>query len=201
MKWRKNKTSGAIQEKNKFSNAAGLTGGISANVDNLALGAVDLVLVRRRQLSFDHDGVLGPGLQRPDQVTRVLRLLAVIGGPGRSVHVGNQPAVGAARVLPVELSHVRVRPAGDIMMWSEMRKQTIPAVSLKSQTKQTFNMSAWLNCNFNTWLVLTPLCKEPWSLASLCSPAARRAPTSTWSCCRRSWSWWTSAVWSHLLDE
>lgn len=103
-------------EKKQFSDAKGLTGGISANVDNLALGPVDLVLVGCRQLSFDHDGVLGPGLQRPDQVTGVLRLLAIIGGPGRRLHVGDPPAVGAARVLPVELSHVRVRPAGDIVM-------------------------------------------------------------------------------------
>lgn len=91
---------------------AGLTGGVSADVDDLALGPVHLVLVGRRQLSFDHDGVLGPGLQRPDQVAGVLGLLAVVGGPGRRLHVGDPPAVGAARVLPVELGHVLVRPAG-----------------------------------------------------------------------------------------
>lgn len=99
--------------KDKSSKDAGLTGGIRANVDDLALGPVDLVLVGRGQLSFDHDGVLGPGLQRPDQVTGVLRLLAVIGGPSWRVHIGDLPAVGAARVLPVELSHVPVRPGGN----------------------------------------------------------------------------------------
>lgn len=100
------------RSKDRFGKAAGLTGGVGANVDDLALGPVDLVLVGRRQLSFHHDGVLGPGLQRPDQVAGVLRLLAVVGGPRRRVHVGDPPAVGAAGVLPFELRHVPMRPGG-----------------------------------------------------------------------------------------
>lgn len=87
--------------------AAGLTGRVGAQVDDLALGSVHLVLVRGGQLGFDYDGVLGPRLQRTDQVPGVLRLLAVRGAR-RSIDVGDRPAVGAARVLPVKLCHVPV---------------------------------------------------------------------------------------------
>lgn len=69
-----------------------LTGGIGANVDDLALGSTNLVLVRCRQLSFDHDGVLGPGLQRSDQVTGVFCKPAVRGARWW-IDVGNCPAV------------------------------------------------------------------------------------------------------------
>ena len=86
-----------------------LTGGVGAHVDDLALGAVNLVLVGSRQLGLDHDGVLRPGLQGADQVTRLL-LLPVLGGARGRVHVRDHPAVGAASVLPVKLSHVGKGP-------------------------------------------------------------------------------------------
>lgn len=117
--------------KDKFSKASQLTGGVGANVDDLALGPVDLVLVGRRQLSFDHDGVLGPGLQWSDQVTGVLRLLSVIGGPRRRVHVGDHPAVGATRVLPFELRHVPVRPGGATQRLSDWAEERLQAANIR----------------------------------------------------------------------
>ena len=68
---------------------------------------MDLVFVRGRQLGLDHDGVLSPGLQRSDQVARLL-LLPVFGGTGWWIHVRDQPAVGAASVLSIELSHIGI---------------------------------------------------------------------------------------------
>ena len=84
-----------------------LTGGVGAHVDDGALGAAHLVVVGGRQLRLDHDGVLRPGLEREEEVARLA------GGRGalRRLHVGDHPAVGAARVLPVKLGHVPVRPA------------------------------------------------------------------------------------------
>lgn len=46
-----------------------LTGGIGADVDDFALGPVDLVFVWGGELGLDHDGVLCPGLQSQDQGT------------------------------------------------------------------------------------------------------------------------------------
>lgn len=86
-----------------------LTGGIGADVDDLAFGSVNLVLVRCGQLSFDHNGVLGPGLQWSDQVPRILCLLAVR-GTGRRVDVSDRPAIGATCVLSIELRHILVWP-------------------------------------------------------------------------------------------
>lgn len=86
---------------------AGLTGRAGQDVDDLALGSVRLVLVRGGQLGFDHDGVLGPRLQRPNQVSWVFRLLAVHGAR-RRLDVSDGPAVRAARVLSVKLCHVPV---------------------------------------------------------------------------------------------
>ena len=89
-----------------------LTGGVGADVNDLALGSVNLMLIRCRQLSFNHYGVLGPGLHRSDQVPRVLHLLA-FGGTGRSLDIGNRPAVRATRVLAIKLGHVPIRPGAD----------------------------------------------------------------------------------------
>lgn len=38
-----------------------LTGGVGPDVNDLAFGSVDLMLVGRRELGLDHDGVLRPG--------------------------------------------------------------------------------------------------------------------------------------------
>lgn len=86
-----------------------LTGSIRLNVDDLGLGSVDLVLIRRRQLRFDHDGVLGPGLQRSDQVPRVVCLLS-LRGTRRRIDIGDHPAVRAAGVLSIKLGDVLIRP-------------------------------------------------------------------------------------------
>lgn len=83
-----------------------LTGGVGADVDDLALGSVDLVLVGGRQLGLHHDGVLRPGLERQDEVARLDLARVTLGGAARRVHVGDHPAVGAAGVLAVELGHV-----------------------------------------------------------------------------------------------
>lgn len=66
-----------------------------------------LVLVGRRQLGLDHDGVLGPRLQRSNQVLWVFRLLAVRGAR-RRIDISDGPAVRAARVLSVKLCDVPV---------------------------------------------------------------------------------------------
>lgn len=89
-----------------------LTGGIGADIDDLTLGSVNLVLVRRGQLSFDHNGILGPGLQLPDQVPWIICLLAVC-GTGWRLDISNRPAVGATRVLSVKLCHIPERPGAD----------------------------------------------------------------------------------------
>ena len=81
-----------------------LTGGVGAHVDDLALGAVNLVLVGSRQLGLDHDGVLRPGLQAGQQNSGV----GVLVGP--QLHVHHVPAVGAAAVLPLELCNVLIWP-------------------------------------------------------------------------------------------
>lgn len=73
---------------------------------------MNLVLVRRRQLSFDHYGILGPGLQWSDQVPRIIRLLAVR-GTQRRINISNRPAVRATRVLSIKLCHILVRPGAD----------------------------------------------------------------------------------------
>lgn len=86
---------------------ARLTGRAGPDVDDLALGSVRLVLVRGGQLGFHHDGVLGPRLQRSNQVLWVFRLLAVRGAR-RRVNISDGPAVRAARVLSVKLCHVPV---------------------------------------------------------------------------------------------
>lgn len=65
------------------------------------------MFVRRGQLGFDHDGVLGPRLQWSNQVLWVFRLLAVRGAR-RRIDIGNGPAVRAARVLSVKLCDVPV---------------------------------------------------------------------------------------------
>lgn len=89
-----------------------LTGGIGADIDDLTLGSVNLVLVRCGQLSFDHNSVLGPGLQWPDQVARIICLLALC-GTGWRVDISNRPAVGATRVLSVKLCHILEWPKAD----------------------------------------------------------------------------------------
>lgn len=89
-----------------------LTGGIGADIDDLTLGSVNLVLVRCGQLSFDHNGILGPGLQLPNQVPRIISLLAVC-GTGRWVDISNRPAVGATCVLSVKLCHIPEWPGAD----------------------------------------------------------------------------------------
>lgn len=87
----------------------GLTGGVGANVDDLALGSVDLVLVRGWELRFHHDGVLRPGLQWQDEMTRLKLLFVPLRGSTWRVHVSDHPAVGAAGVLPVKLGYVLKR--------------------------------------------------------------------------------------------
>lgn len=89
-----------------------LTGGVGAHVDDLALGPVDLVLVRGGQLGFHHDGILSPRLQRHDEVTGLRLVLLPFRGSPWGVHVSDHPAVGAAGVLPVKLRHVLER-SGD----------------------------------------------------------------------------------------
>lgn len=96
-----------VKKTNCFE-AAGLTGCVGQDVDDLALGSVHLVLVRRGQLGFDHDGVLGPRLQGSNQVLWVFRLLAVRGAR-RRIDISDGPAVRAARVLSVKLCDVPVR--------------------------------------------------------------------------------------------
>lgn len=70
---------------------------------------MDLVLVRGRELGLHHDGVLCPGLQGQDEMTRFKLLFAPLCGSARRVHVSYHPAVGAAGVLPVKLSYILKR--------------------------------------------------------------------------------------------
>jgi len=83
-----------------------LTGGVGANVDDLALGSVDLVLVRGWELGFHHYGVLRPGLQRQNEMTRFNLLFVSLRGSTWRVHVSDHPAVGAAGILPIKLGYV-----------------------------------------------------------------------------------------------
>lgn len=83
-----------------------LTGSVGADIDDVALRPVHLVLVRRRQLGLHHDGVLRPRLERQDEVTRFDLLLLAIAGSPRRVHICDHPAVGAAGVLSVKLGHI-----------------------------------------------------------------------------------------------
>lgn len=88
---------------------ASLTGGVGADVDDVALGPVHLVLVGRRQLGLHHDGVPRPRLERQDEVTGFELLLVALGGSPRGVHICYHPAVGAAGVLPVKLGDIAER--------------------------------------------------------------------------------------------
>lgn len=67
------------------------------------------MLVRGWELSFHHDGVLRPGLQRQDEVTRLKLLFVPLCGSTWRIHISDHPAVGAAGVLPVKLSYVLKR--------------------------------------------------------------------------------------------
>lgn len=73
---------------------------------------MDLVLVRRRQLGLDHDGVLRPGFQRKDEVARFYFVFVSFGRAMRRVHVRDHPAVGATGVLPVKLGYILERSFG-----------------------------------------------------------------------------------------
>lgn len=85
-----------------------LTGGVGAHVDDLAFGPADEVVVGGGELGFDHDGVLGPGLQRHDDETRLVLAFALGVTLGR-LHVCDRPAVRATGVLAVILRHVLIR--------------------------------------------------------------------------------------------
>lgn len=123
LKWfKKNKT--------KCFEAAGLTGCVGLDVDDLALGSVHLVFVRRGQLGFDHDGVLGPRLQWSNQVLRVLRLPAVRGAR-RRIDIGDGPAVGAARVLSVKLR--------DVPVWTGTERRAQMLISADRPTSLELN--------------------------------------------------------------
>lgn len=72
--------------------SASLTGGVCSDVNDLAFRSVDLMLVRRGELGFDHDGVLRPRFQRSDQVPRLFWFFAG-SRARRGVNVCNHPAV------------------------------------------------------------------------------------------------------------
>lgn len=101
-----------------------LTGGVGADVDDVALGPVHLVLVGRRQLGLHHDGVLRPRLERQDEVTRFDLLLVALGGSPRRIHICYHPAVGAAGVLPVKLGHIPERSLVEEKRGRNKRKTT-----------------------------------------------------------------------------
>ncbi len=66
------------------------------------------MVVRGGELGFDHDGVLGPGLQRHDEETRIALAFA-LGAAFRRLHICDRPAVRATGILPVIFSHVLIR--------------------------------------------------------------------------------------------
>lgn len=86
-----------------------LTGCIGSNIDDLALGPVDLMLVRGWELGLHHYGVLRPGLERQDEMTWLKLFFFPLCGSARRVHISYHPAVGAAGVLPVKLGYVLKR--------------------------------------------------------------------------------------------
>lgn len=96
----------APETREKQTCETSLTGSVGADVDDVALGPVHLVLVRRGQLGLHHDGVLRPWLEWQDEVTRFELLLLAVAGSPRRVHICDHPAVGAAGVLPVKLRHI-----------------------------------------------------------------------------------------------
>lgn len=128
--------------------AAGLTGRVGPDIDDAALGSVHLVLVRGGQLGFDHDGVLGPRLQRSDQVPRVICLLAVRGARGR-INISDCPAVGAARVLSVKLCHIPVRTGTQRRGGERKRKisadKALPLDSDMTIKGSTYIELVWIN--------------------------------------------------------
>lgn len=128
--------------------AAGLTGRVGPDIDDAALGSVHLVLVRGGQLGFDHDGVLGPRLQRSDQVPRVICLLAVRGARGR-IDISDCPAVGAARVLSVKLCHIPVRTGTQRRGGERKRKisadKALPLDSDMTIKGSTYIELVWIN--------------------------------------------------------
>lgn len=135
--------------------AAGLTGRVGPDINDLALSPVRLVLVRGGELGFDHDGVLGPGLQRSDQVPWVICLLA-LRGARRRIDISDCPAVGAAGVLSVKLCHIPVW-TGKTRRAGEGKCKYQLALSLDSD--QTVRGSTW--CKFILEKTLTPLYREP----------------------------------------
>lgn len=86
-----------------------LTGGIGADIDDLALGSVDLVLIRSWQLGLHHDGVLCPWLQWQDEMTGFHLLFVPFCGSTWRVHIGYHPAVRAAGILSIKLGYVLKR--------------------------------------------------------------------------------------------
>lgn len=106
------KLSQVISSKSKSRTVLRLTGSIGADVDDLALCSVDLMFIRSRELGLHHDGILRPRLQRQYEVSGLLLVLSV-GGARWRIHVCYDPAVRAARVLPVKLGHVSVWPGED----------------------------------------------------------------------------------------
>lgn len=85
-----------------------LTAGVGADVDDFALGSLDLLVVGDRQLRFHHDGVLRPRFQLHQETARVS---LSVRRPRRRLHIRDHPTVRAASILPIVLRHVLIRTA------------------------------------------------------------------------------------------
>lgn len=85
-----------------------LTSGVCLDIDDVTLGPVCTAFIRKGDQGLDKDGILGPGLETTHQPPRVVLWLGVV-GPRRRVNIHHCPAVGAARILPIEFCHVLVR--------------------------------------------------------------------------------------------
>lgn len=83
-----------------------LTGSVGANVNDFTLCAVDLVLVRRRELGLHHDGVLRPGFQRKDEIARFNFSFVRFRRSMWRFHICYYPAIGAAGILPVKFGYI-----------------------------------------------------------------------------------------------
>lgn len=141
-----------------------LTGGVGANVDNLALGAVHLVLIGGWQLGPDHDGVLRPGLEGQDEVPRLNLLLAPLCGTRRRVHVRYHPTIGAAGVLSVKLSHVLKGSDVGQTIW-----QTCVWIFQSSKSSSLISRFQVLQGQQNDWMQITFQGHKPflWNLKVL----------------------------------
>lgn len=85
-----------------------LTSGVCLDIDDVTLGSVCTAFIRKGDQGLDKDGILGPGLETTHQPPRMVLWLGVV-GPRRRVNIHHCPAVGAARILPIEFCHILVR--------------------------------------------------------------------------------------------